>query len=92
MSKLLPAVLTVARPENGAVHVHHTDFPPALPPWFGSENSFVALLFTPLTLKTEPAMRIRFAKASLGGRATNVVKNAGPFEFQPDAFRAHARN
>ena len=47
VSKLLPAVETVAVPEASAVKYHHTDLPPALPAWFGSPDSLVALKLLP---------------------------------------------
>jgi len=44
VSKLLPAVVTLIEPVLGARKFHHSDLPPALPAWFGSPGSFVAVL------------------------------------------------
>jgi hypothetical protein len=67
VSKLLPDVLIVTLPLDGAVHDHHTDLPPELPAWFGSPDSLVAQLLAPLTVDDEPLIDTLLAKLSFAG-------------------------
>src|SRR6186997_2826114 len=69
VSKLLPLVSITTSPDDGAVQFHHTDLPPAFPPWFGSPVSLVALLFVPPADVDDPLKVIAPAKLSFAGGA-----------------------
>src|SRR5438045_4845501 len=69
VSSVLPWVMSVSPPEDGAVQVHQTDFPPTSSTWNGSPGSLVAPTLEPGTLLMWVPLRvIRSAKLSLGGR------------------------
>src|SRR5258707_984669 len=50
VSKLLPLVSSATLPLDAAVQVHQTEWPPALPAWFGSPLSLLAATFVPATV------------------------------------------
>src|SRR5215213_3898526 len=60
-------VSTVTVPPAGASHFHQTDFPPALPAWFGSPGSFVAPSFPPVKSPPTPPIRRASEKESFVG-------------------------
>src|SRR5690242_17199206 len=72
VSNVLPNVSMVTVPDAGAVHAHHTDFPPAFPACFGSPASFVAFTFVPEADTDEPWSRARLTKLSLAGAVVVV--------------------
>ena len=73
MSKLLPNVLIVTLPAEGAVHVHQTDLPPALPAWLGSPVSLVAPTFEPVSVAEDPVMAVPLAQLSSAGPLTTAA-------------------
>ena len=67
MSKLLPTVFSVTRPDTGAVHVHHSECAAVLPACAGSPGCAVALTFAPVAVAFVPTKVARFAKLSFAG-------------------------
>ena len=67
MSKLLPKVLIVTFPAEGAVQDHQTDLPPLLPAWLGSPASLVAPEFTPASAAEDPPIAFPLEQRSLAG-------------------------
>src|SRR3954471_2329966 len=79
------------RPLVGAVQVHQTDFPPALPPWFGSPASLVAPLLLPVTVMPGPLRGVALPKLLLAGPVTVELRkpeSAAPKPLVPAAFLA----
>src|SRR5205807_3964621 len=70
VSKPEPTVSTVTEPAAGATQRYQIETPPALPAWFGSPDSFVALAFEPVTVPLEPEIARAFAQLSFAGAAT----------------------
>ena len=58
------AVWKPAGCDAGAVHAYQTEWPPALPAWFGSPGSFVAPTFEPLTTPFVSFSTVAFANMS----------------------------
>jgi hypothetical protein len=67
VSNALPCVSIVVLPFAGAVHCHHTDAPPAFPPWLGSPASLFAPALVPVTVALLPRMMVAAAKLLFTG-------------------------
>ena len=83
MSKLLPAVFRLTLPLDGAVQVHHTDLPPALPATVGSPDCLVAFTLVPFKLNDVPATTEAFANASFTGVVVLTVSTTEVADVPP---------
>ena len=76
-------------PLAGAVHCHHTEWPPLLFPgstyelWTGSPASKLAPMLVPSTVAEEPVITVALAKLSLTGAAVATVSRTSPGLAEP---------
>ena len=75
------AVWKPAGCDAGAVHEYQTEWPPALPAWFGSPGSFVAPTVVPLMLPFASSITVAFANMSF------QTPEPGPFVSRFQATR-----
>ena len=92
VSKVLVAVSSANVPALRGVKEYQTDFPPALPAWFGSPDSLVALVLDPFRPSGLSLMGTDDPKASLTGGPVHVPEPLVICTDQPFGGRGEHRH
>src|SRR5204863_9454302 len=93
VAKPEPLVEKVTGPVAGGRQTYQTEWPPALPLWFGSPASFVAESVVPETLPLHEPIAWADANMSFGGGDTTCHDaEAGEASTLPAASVARTRN